>query len=164
LASKWIPFDAKEREVIRKALISSKVDAKISQRIIKRLNSSEKRIKVSSCKGKGRGLQQEVCRRISNIIGIAFDNADDECAIHSREMGQSGVDVILRGEARKKFPFSIECKSVEQISFRDFVNQAKANSKGGDWLLVIKTKSIPEIVVCMSWKKFEEIFKGEHRK
>lgn len=164
MASKWIPLDEKEREEIRKALTSSKTDQAITKRIIKRLDSSEKRIKVSSAKGKGRALQQEVCRRISNITGIPFNNQDDSCDIHSREMGQAGVDVILRGEAKKKFPFSIECKSVEQISFRDFINQAKANSKEGDWLLVIKTKSIPEIVVCLSWDKFEQIFKGEHRK
>ncbi len=77
-------------------------------------------------------------------------------------MGQSGVDIILRDEALQKFPFSIECKSTESLNLREFVQQAKNNQKDGtDWMVVVRTKSISDVVVIMSWGSFEKLYKGE---
>src|SRR4030066_247579 len=56
----------------------------------------KKPIKISSRKAKGRGLQKWLCQKISEMTGILYDQSDDSCLLHSREMGQSGTDVILR--------------------------------------------------------------------
>ena len=68
------------------------------KRLIKKLKNAQKTIKVSSRKGKGRGLQYWVCERIAGMFGINFVQSDDTCLVHSREMGQHGTDIVLRGE------------------------------------------------------------------
>ena len=98
-------------------------DDRKSKALNKKLDDADKRITVQSAKGKGRELQKWVCTRIAKLTNIPFDNKDDNCKIHSSEMGQSGVDIILRDEALQKFPFSIECKSTESINLRDFIQQ-----------------------------------------
>ena len=62
---------------------------------------------TSSAKGKGRALQQHVCRTLTEIF--EWDEGDAE----SRSMGSQGVDVILSPRARRDFPFSIECKNTK---------------------------------------------------
>lgn len=130
------------------------------KRLIKKFENAEKKIKVSSAKGKGRGLQYWVCERIANMFGVEFVQSDDDCLIHSREMGQNGVDVILRGEIRKKFPFDIECKSCESLSIPEWIRQARANKKENrEWLLVFKKQTLGHTpFVVMEWETFEKIF------
>lgn len=132
---------------------------KVYERLIKKFERAEKKIKVSSAKGKGRELQYWVCERIANIFGIKFVQSDDDCLIHSREMGQNGVDIILRGEIGKKFPFDIECKSCESLSIPDWVRQAQANKKENrDWLLVFKKQTMGHNpFVVMEWETFEKL-------
>lgn len=162
MANKWVSLSQMERAIIESALTDSdRGDPKEKEAILKKLRKADKRIAVSSAKGKGRELQQYVCRRISELIDIPYDNSDDSCLIHSREMGQAGVDVILRGEALKRFPFSVECKSTEQINLRNFIEQAKSNIKEGtEWLVILRTKSLAEDIAVMSWNTFEKLFKG----
>lgn len=118
-------------------------------------------IKISSRKGKGRALQQKVCRDISSVIGIPYDQQDDECLIHSREMGQSGVDVILRGEAKGLFPYSIESKSAEAFSLTAAIEQAENNqAEGTDWMVIHKRKAWKVPVVILSWDVFIEMYRG----
>jgi hypothetical protein len=161
LADKWVNLTATEREIIVQLVNNSDGGLeKEKNTLIKKLAKANKTISVASRKGKGRELQHFACKEISKLIGIPFDNQDDSCEIHSREMGQSGVDVVLRGKAQERFPYSIECKSGESISLRSFVLQAKANKKEGtDWLLLIRTKSIPEDVVVIGWEAFANLFK-----
>ena len=122
-----------------------------------KIKRAGKRIAISSAKGKGRGLQQKVCRDISEVIHIPYDQQDDECLIHSREMGQTGVDVILRGEAKRLFPFSVECKSAEQFGLLATRNQAETNKADGtDWMIVYKCKALNGPVVIMDWNRFIE--------
>jgi len=135
------------------------------KRLIKKFERAEKTIKVSSRKGKGRGLQYWVCDRIAKIFGLEFVQSDDNCLVHSREMGQKGVDIVLRGEVYKNFPFDIECKSCESLSIPDWVRQARANKKENrDWLVVFKKQTIGhEPLVLMDWETFERLFeKGKN--
>ena len=129
------------------------------QRLIKKFERVEKTIKVSSRKGKGRLLQYWVCKRIAAMFNIEFDQSDDSCLIHSREMGQHGTDIVLRGIVRKKFPFDIECKCCETLSIADWVRQARTNKKENrDWLVVFKKQTIgSEPLVLMDWDAFEKI-------
>lgn len=131
------------------------------ERLIKKFQRAEKKIKVSSAKGKGRSLQYWVCERIAKMFGIDFDQSDDNCLIHSREMGQHGTDIIVRGNIYKDFPFDIECKSCESLSVPEWVRQARENNKkeNRDWLVVFKKQTIGgEPLVIMEWKTFEKIF------
>jgi hypothetical protein len=131
---------------------------RVKKDIIKQLE--KKPIKISSRKAKGRELQKWVCAQISALIGIDYKQADDECLIHSREMGQSGCDIILREEAKALFPFSIECKATEQISLPAFISQAKANTKEGERsMVVVKNKTLKEPVVILGWDDFAHFHK-----
>lgn len=130
------------------------------ERLIKKFQRAEKKIKVSSAKGKGRNLQYWVCERIAKMFGIEFIQSDDNCLIHSREMGQHGTDIVLHGNVYKDFPFDIECKSCESLSIPEWVRQARANKKENrDWLVIFKKQTIGhEPLVIMEWKTFEKTF------
>lgn len=109
------------------------------------MTKKKKKIKVSSAKNKGRKLQQWVMQKVSDITGIKCGK--DEL-IRSREMGQSGTDVVLIGIAKEKFPFSIECKWQETWSVPAFIRQAKENhEEGTDWLLFLRRNRHEEVVV-----------------
>jgi hypothetical protein len=118
----------------------------------------KRRIKPSSAKAKGRSLQQWVCQKISELLGIPWGK--DEL-IASREMGQAGTDIRLMGEAQERFRFSVECKNQERWSILDWVEQARKNQKDGtDWLLVVKKNRVDPIVI-MDATRFFEILRGE---
>lgn len=111
----------------------------------------KKRISVQSAKAKGRKAQQWIMRKISELTGIPC--GQDEM-IASREMGQSGTDIRLIGEAQKLFPFSVECKWQETWSIPAWIKQAKENKKKGtDWLLLAK-KNRHEYVVVLDAEAF----------
>lgn len=69
-------------------------------------------MKTSSCKAKGRRLQQEVRDLLLEILkpyGI------EEGDIQSVAMGQSGEDLILSPAAKRILNLSIECKNRETL-------------------------------------------------
>ena len=102
-------------------------------------------MKTSALKAKGRRLQKWTAEQISKLTGIPWGK--DEL-IEPREMGQSGVDVKLIGEARDKFPFSIECKNQETWHVPKFIRQAKENTMPGtDWLLIMSRNDTKPVVV-----------------
>jgi hypothetical protein len=124
----------------------------------------KRRIKVRSAKNKGMALQKWICKKISKLISIPYDQKDDNCLIHSRECGLSGVDVILRDKALEMFPFSIESKSAEQFNIKKTVEQAKNNQYDNtDWMIIYKRKSFKNPVVIVDWKVFEKLFKGDYK-
>jgi len=102
-------------------------------------------MKSRSAKNKGARLQKWMAQKISDLTGIPCGK--DEL-IESREMGQAGVDIKLIGEARIKFPFSVETKNQENWSVPAYVKQAKQNVMlGTDWLLVMNRKDIDPVIV-----------------
>lgn len=128
--------------------------------LVKRLERSLRQIKVASGKAKGRDLQMWVCGKIAELSGVCFDQHDDQCLIHSREMGQAGIDIVLRGEALRKFPFSVECKNSEGLSMIEALQQAQSNCSPGTAALVVhKRKSLKQPVVIMEWDTFESLVK-----
>lgn len=121
----------------------------------------KKRITVSSAKAKGRNLQQWVCRKISDLLNIPW--GPDEM-IASREGAQNGTDVRLVGEARKRFPFAVECKWCESWAIPAWIKQAKSNEEPGmDWLLIIKKNHHEPIVVLDADLFFELLGKMEEK-
>lgn len=69
-------------------------------------------MKTSSCKAKGRGLQQEI-RDMYRLIGQHFGLYPGD--IESRGMGQQGTDIIFSPLAQKIFNHSIECKKHKRV-------------------------------------------------
>ena len=102
-------------------------------------------ISISSRKGKARGLQQWVCKKISCLIEKPWGK-DEQIA--SREMGQTGPDVRLVADAKDLFPWSVECKRQESWSVHSWVKQAKENQMSGtDWLLIAKSNREDAVVI-----------------
>ena len=161
--SKTIKLEKKEIEYILNLLKDNFKLYGINESILlKKLQRVLKPIKHSSAKAKGRNLQKWVCGKISEIIDIPYDQQDDQCLIHSREMGQAGVDIILRGEALERFPFSIECKNTEGFSIGPTITQIENNLiLGTDWIIVHKKKMYKQPLVMMYWETFQKLFEGE---
>ena len=120
------------------------------------MNEKKKSISIASRKAKGRNLQNWVAKKISDTLNIPCGK--DEL-IQGREMSQSGTDIKLYGEAKKKFPFSCECKCQETFSIPAWVQQAKENkTKDTDWLLFC-TKNRFDKIVIMDANVFFDIWK-----
>lgn len=152
-------FNNDERKFLIKVLSSYNPNLKETKKLINRIEKSMKRITVASAKGKGRSLQYWVCEQIARLFQIEYVQSDDNCLVHSREMGQHGTDVITRGKVYDHFRYDIECKAQETLSIPDWIEQAKANKKiDRDWLLVVKKQSIGEPFVVMSWDAFERLY------
>ena len=67
-------------------------------------------------------------------------------------MGAGGEDLIMARDARKKFPFSIECKNVERLNVWDAYEQAIANSGNNEPILFMKkNRKKPLVVVDAEW-------------
>jgi hypothetical protein len=131
-------------------------------KLLKKLRKALVPIKVRSAKNKGANLQKWVCDRVSSLLNIPYDQSDDQCLIHSREMGQSGVDIVFRGEAYERFPFTIECKSKEQLLIQETLAQAKKNATvDRPYMVVYKRKSFKYPVVIIEWDTLERILSGE---
>jgi len=120
-------------------------------------------IKISSAKAKGRNLQYWVCKKISSLLNIEYNQQDDTCEIHSREMGQHGCDIVLRGKARELFQFDVECKSSQKWDVFNAIKQAKSNTqKNRNWLCVFKRKEISPVIMLDADVFFSILKKGEH--
>lgn len=160
-----LDVNTKEKEMIADALDAMTVSSKgaklsaESAKLCAKVRRSMKKIKPRSAKNKGADFQKTVCSFIADILGIPFDNTDDGCLIHSRTMGCSGSDVELRGEARSRFPFGIECKNTNTLSVPEWIRQAASNAIDGRWLLFIKSARLDENVVIMKMDTFKEICK-----
>jgi|TARA_B100000963_G_scaffold348323_1_gene355753 hypothetical protein len=89
-------------------------------------------VKPQSAKAKGRRLQQWFRDLLINKLDIHPDD------VESRSMGAGGEDLIMAREARKKFPYSIECKNQEKINIWKSYFQAQENSKDYEPVVVIK--------------------------
>lgn len=159
-------LNGKEKKVILKQLhiLGDETFEEKKERIAlaKKVERSLRRIKPRSAKSKGAGFQKEICELVAGILGIEFDNADDSCEVHSREMGLSGSDVVLRGVARIKFGYGIECKNANTVSLPEWIRQARENAIDGKWLLFIKSPMVEGgPVVVMSVDEFQAIMKSK---
>lgn len=158
MAKRTINLDTKDIELIIEGL-QELPKSKRADLLFKKMRNNLKTIKIASRKGKGRSLQKFICREIGELIGIPYDQEDDQCLIHSREMGQAGLDVILRGKAQKLFPYCIESKATESLSLTEAVLQAENNTTDPyDWMVVHKRKIFSEPIIMISWSAFKTVF------
>ena len=89
-------------------------------------------VKPQSAKAKGRRLQQWFRDLLIHKLDIHPDD------VESRSMGAGGEDLIMARAARKKFPYSVECKNQEKINIWKSYAQAMENSKDYEPVVVIK--------------------------
>jgi len=98
-------------------------------------------MKTSSAKQKGRKLQQWVRDKLIEELGVHPED------IESRSMGAGGEDLIMARAARKKFPYSIECKNQEAVNVWKSYEQAKENSGDYEPIVVLKRNNTKPLVL-----------------
>ncbi len=158
MASKWVQLSEEERSLIIVGLYEVKSPKAV--KLISKIEKASKRITVQSAKAKGASFQVTMCEFVSKLTGIPFIRGSDDSLIAPRNSGGNGVDVILRGEAKRAFPFSIECKAQESMNLVETVEQAKTNTEDGlDWLVFHRKKALPCDVAIMDVATFEKIWK-----
>ena len=98
-------------------------------------------MKTRSRKAKGRRLQQDVRNRLIEELDVHPED------IESRSMGASGEDLIMARAARKKFPYSIECKNQEKLNVWNAYTQCDQNAKHYEPLVIIKKNNFKSLAV-----------------
>ena len=98
-------------------------------------------MKTQSRKAKGRRLQQQFMQLLIEKLDI------DPEDIESRSMGAGGEDLIMARAARKKFPYSVECKNQERLNIWQAWEQANGNKGLYEPLVVIKKNGTAPLVV-----------------
>ena len=98
-------------------------------------------MKTSSAKAKGRKLQQWFRDLLIEKLNVHPED------IESRSMGAGGEDLIMARAARKKFPYSIECKNQEAVNVWKSHEQAKENSGDYEPIVVLKRNNTKPLVL-----------------
>ena len=123
-------------------------------------------MKTSSKKAKGRSLQnfiakelceKEVFYRDYRITESSTWLEQDEKHFKPAIMGESGVDIKLSPQAKKIFPYDIECKNQENWSIPTWWKQTVANTEEGRKPLLVIKKNRQEPLVVLRWKDFKEL-------
>ena len=87
-----------------------------------------------SRKAKGRRLQNWVR---DSLRGLFLTLTDDDVRVAI--MGETGADVKLSANAKKLFPYDIECKNTERTkTIYNYYEQAIDHTNGGEPLVIIK--------------------------
>ena len=98
-------------------------------------------MKTQSAKAKGRKLQQWFRDLLIEKLNVHPED------IESRSMGAGGEDLIMSRAARKKFPYSIECKNQEAVNVWKSYEQAKENSGDYEPIVVLKRNNTKPLVL-----------------
>lgn len=167
--SRMISFTDKEIELMIDALLEGQAGSTTGsryKRLIDKIQKPHKRITVQSAKAKGRNLQKWALRMIANLLRYDLPEDKDLSLIRSREMGQSGTDIVINKSLRDRFPFAVECKNQEQISLPAFVEQARSNTSSSlPYLMVIlKNKSLKNPLICMEQEGLSYLYDALYNK
>ena len=116
-------------------------------------------MKTSSCKGKGRRMQQLV-RDMLREMGKPYSLEDDD--IKSTPMGSSGEDIQLSPAAKKIFNLCIECKNVEKLNvvttfIKHYQGYAGKEKWRGSMKLLIHSRNRTEPMVTMRLSTFKKL-------
>ena len=116
-------------------------------------------MKTSSKKSKGRRLQNYVR---DNLLS-AFPSLEED-DVKSQTMGMPGEDIVFSPAARRKIPYSFECKNVERLSFWATVEQCEANCKEGISPAIVVKKNRKDPMVAIPLDEFIELIKESDEK
>ena len=98
-------------------------------------------MRTQSAKAKGSRLQQWIRDLLIEKLEVHPED------IESRSMGAGGEDLIMARAARKKFPYSIECKNQEKVNIWDAYDQAQENSGDYEPIVVLKRNNTKPLVL-----------------
>ena len=98
-------------------------------------------MKTQSAKAKGRRFQQWVRDQLIETLSVHPED------VESRSMGAGGEDLIMARAARKKFPYSIECKNQESVNVWKAYEQAGENSGDYEPIVVLKRNNTKPLVL-----------------
>ena len=98
-------------------------------------------MRTQSAKAKGRRLQQWIRDLLIEKLEVHPED------IESRSMGAGGEDLIMARAARKKFPYSIECKNQEKVNIWDAYDQAQENCGDYEPIVVLKRNNTKPLVL-----------------
>jgi hypothetical protein len=109
--------------------------------VIKKVQTATKPRRVRYGKAKGMRGQIWIANELARLLGIEWNQADDDSPIAVRPSGQHGQDLILRGLVKKALPFAIEAKWAESlILLLQFNKQYRIPVRGSSILLFITAK------------------------
>ena len=91
-------------------------------------------MKTSSGKAKGRRLQNKV----RDVLLEHFSEELEPDDIRTAIMGETGEDIKLSPAARRKIPYSFECKNQEKLNIWESLKQAEENSGDYPPILIFK--------------------------
>lgn len=103
-----------------------------------------------TAKAKGKRLESRVEDDLKDFTGLCEDH------IRSAIGSENGEDIILSKEARKVFPYAVECKSRKSMSVYRYFFQAQKNAKGSTPLVILK-ENHKEPLAVVTWKHFREL-------
>lgn len=110
-----------------------------------------------SAKAKGRNLQN----LLRDKLRVAFPSLEED-DVKSQTMGMSGEDIILSPAARRKIPYSFECKNVERLQFWATVEQCESNCKEGITPAIVVKKNRKKPMVAIPLDVFIEMIKEKN--
>ena len=90
-------------------------------------------MKTRSAKAKGRRLQN----KIRDLLLEEFKELEPD-DIRTAIMGETGEDIKLSPAARRKIPYSFECKNQEKLNIWESLKQAEENSGVSSPVLIFK--------------------------
>ena len=90
-------------------------------------------MKTRSAKAKGRRLQN----KIRDLLLEEFKDLEPD-DIRTAIMGETGEDIKLSPAARRKIPYSFECKNQEKLNIWESLKQAEENSGDYPPILIFK--------------------------
>lgn len=109
-------------------------------------------IKPRSRKNKGARFQKYVAQKLSDLLGVPLEKDGD---LDTRLMGDSGSDIILRGEAKKFYFDGIECKNQERLQIWQALEQA---AEYGKRPLLFFKRNHSKTYVVMEDKDFYKLY------
>lgn len=101
-------------------------------------------MKTSSCKAKGRKLQDYVAEKLFWTYREA-EQGDFKPAI----MGETGEDIKMSPLAKTLCPFDIECKNQERLNLWGSIEQTESNTAEGRIPLLIFKRNRSKVYACI---------------
>lgn len=107
---------------------------------------------VQSKKARGRKLQQHVRDKLYETF-TELEEGD----IRSTSMGAGGVDLQLSPQAKRLFPYSVECKNQESLSVWNSFAQAESNCETGTKPLLVFKRNRTDVYCMIKLEDFLEV-------
>jgi hypothetical protein len=114
-------------------------------------------MKSRSAKNKGKRLQNEV----RDAIRTKFPELEPDDVLCTM-MSESGTDIKLSPAARKKFPYSIECKNVEKLNMWSALQQSEDNCKEGTTAAVVFRRNRSKAYIALDFEEFLKLIQSSN--